>query len=83
MFVESSIEEKLRVFFNLCDYEKKGSISKDQFYEMLNKNMIFSEQKMELKRISKNENLNLIVNKIFSSVELNSNGEITLYALLI
>jgi len=54
MFKESSsMEEKLKVFFDICDIKQIGSISFSQFYDLLNKNMIFPEQKIELKGIGK------------------------------
>ena len=54
MFKESaSMEDKLRVFFDLCDKNKKGSISSENFFDLLKKNVIYSEDKLELKRIGK------------------------------
>jgi len=54
MFKESSsMEEKLKVLFDICDVNKTGAINSVQFYELLKKNLIYSEHKIELKAISK------------------------------
>jgi len=55
MFKETSnIEDKLRSFFDICDVSKSGSISSTQLYDLLKKNIIYSGEKLELKRISNN-----------------------------
>ncbi len=65
----SNMEDKIRVLLEICDFQKKGSINKLQLFELLKKNIINTEEKVELKHI---------INKIFNSVELSSENEITL-----
>jgi len=70
MFRDSPVEEKLKAFFELCDIDRSGAISKSEFIKLLKKNIIEPEEKTSIK---------LVVDKIFKSVEskLNSEGEIT------
>jgi len=68
MFRDSSIEEKFKAFFELCDIDGSGAISKEEFYKLLKKNIIYSKEKSMMKKV---------VDRIFNSVQLNKNGEIT------
>ena len=69
MFRDSSFETKLKAFFDLCDADSSGAISKKEFSDLLRKNVINNEDK---------NNIKSIVEKIFKSVKLDANGEITL-----
>jgi Ca2+-binding EF-hand superfamily protein len=69
MFSNSTIDKKLKAFFDMCDTDYSGSISKNEFLNLMKKNIINNEDKAGLKQI---------VEKIFSSVELDNNGEIVL-----
>jgi Ca2+-binding EF-hand superfamily protein len=68
MFRDSTIDEKLKAFFELCDFDGSGAISKGEFLNLLKKNLITAEEKNKAKKI---------VDEIFKSVELNTEGEIT------
>jgi Ca2+-binding EF-hand superfamily protein len=68
MFRDSSIEKKLKVFFDMCDVDGSGSISKAEFSNLLQKNIINNDIKSSMKQV---------VDKIFNSVILDQNGEIT------
>lgn len=70
MFRDSPIEQKLKAFFDLCDVDNSGSISKQEFMNLLRKNIINNDEKISMKQV---------VDKIFSCVKLDKNGEITLY----
>jgi len=70
MFSDSSIETKLKAFFDFCDVDNSGSISKFEFLNLMQKKLINNEEKVTMKSV---------VNKIFASVMLDKNGEITLY----
>ena len=52
MFRNSSIENKLKAFFDLCDTDKSGAISKDEFCDLVLKNLINMEQKTRMKYLS-------------------------------
>ncbi len=69
MFSDSNIEQKLKAFFALCDVDKSGTISKNEFTALMKKNVVNSEEKFGMKQI---------VERIFNSVQLNEDGEITL-----
>jgi len=64
----SSMEEKLKIFFEICDVNKTGSISNTQFYDLLKKNIIYPDEKIKLKRISKIIYEKYIINIIAISV---------------
>jgi len=68
MFRDSNMEDKLKSFFDLCDEDGSGSISKKEFTNLFKKNIINSDEKLNLKQA---------VDKIFNSVETTENGEIT------
>jgi Ca2+-binding EF-hand superfamily protein len=68
MFRESPIETKLKAFFDLCDVDNSGSISKVEFMNLLRKNIINNDEKLSMKQV---------VDRIFSCVKLDKNGEIT------
>jgi len=68
MFRDSNTEQKLKVFFDLCDEDGSGAVSKTEFCNSLKKNIINSSERLTMKQV---------VDKIFKSVELNENGEIT------
>lgn len=68
MFRDSSMEQKLKSFFDLCDTDGSGSISKTEFINLFKKNIINSDERMNMKQA---------VEKIFNSVDTNENGEIT------
>jgi Ca2+-binding EF-hand superfamily protein len=69
MFRDSSVEDKLKAFFDLCDIDNSGSISKQEFLNLIKKNIINNDEKVSVKQV---------VDKIFSSVALDKNGEISL-----
>ena len=69
MFSNSSIERKLRAFFDLCDIDGSGTISKKEFVLLLKKNIINKEER---------ETIDNVVDTIFDEVKLNKDGEITL-----
>jgi Ca2+-binding EF-hand superfamily protein len=69
MFRESSIEKKLKAFFDLCDVDNSGTISKQEFLDLMKKNIINNDEKLSIKQV---------VDKIFNSVKLDKNGEMTL-----
>jgi Ca2+-binding EF-hand superfamily protein len=70
MFKNSPPEQKLKALFDLCDVDNSGSISKQEFLNLMRKNIINNDEKLSMKQV---------VDKIFSCVKLNTNGEITLY----
>ena len=69
MFNENtSKKDKLKNFFEVCDADGSGSISQFEFMELLKKNLIKSNDKADM---------NTMVDKIFCSVDLDQNKEIT------
>lgn len=69
MFRDSSTEQKLKLFFDLCDEDRSGTISKTEFINLFKKNLINSDEKMGMK---------VVIEKIFSSATGNEyNNEIT------
>lgn len=68
MFRDSSMEQKLKSFFDLCDVDGSGSISKTEFINLFKKNIINSDERLNMK---------LAVDKIFNSVQTDENGDIT------
>ncbi len=69
MFRDSTIEEKLKALFILCDVDGSGAISKQEFLNLMKKNIIKYDEKLSMK---------IVLDRIFNSVELNKDGEITL-----
>lgn len=69
IFKNSPAEQKLKALFDLCDVDHSGTISKTEFFNLLRKNIINNDEKSSMKHV---------VDKIFSCVKLNKNGEITL-----
>lgn len=69
MFRDSTIEQKLKAFFDMCDVDSSGSISKLEFLNLMKKNIINNDEKQSIKNV---------VDKIFNSVQLDEKGEITL-----
>jgi Ca2+-binding EF-hand superfamily protein len=69
MFRESPMEQKLKAFFDLCDVDNSGAISKQEFLDLMKKNIINNDEKLSIKQV---------VDKIFNSVKLDKNGEMTL-----
>jgi len=53
MFRNSSLDNKLKAFFDLCDIDKSGTISKEEFSLLLLKNLINNEQKAKMRSTSK------------------------------
>ena len=49
VFRISSPEEKMKIFFNLCNKEKEDTIKKKDFYELLQKNIIDKNDLKDLK----------------------------------
>ena len=68
MFRDSNVEDKLKAFFVFCDVDGSGSISKKEFLNLLKKTIIKNDEKQKLKRV---------LDRIFNSVKLNNEGEIT------
>lgn len=63
IFRDTSFEEKLKsesslasfyllVFFDLCDVDKSGTITKKELYDVLKRSMAYEEEKAKLKRTS-------------------------------
>lgn len=53
IFKEGSFEDKLKVFFDLCDNDGSGHISQKELYDVFKLNCITSDEKSRLKKISK------------------------------
>ena len=47
------------VFFDLCDVDKSGTITKKELYDVLKRSMAYEEEKAKLKRTSKIDKLSL------------------------
>ena len=45
MFRNSSLEDKLKAFFDLCDIDKSGTISRYEFEMLLLKNLVNNDEK--------------------------------------
>ena len=50
MFRDSTPEEKVKVFFTLCDTDHSNSVSKKEFYTMLKRNIINKDDIVPLKK---------------------------------
>ena len=68
MFRDSSMEQKLKSFFDLCDEDGSGTISKIEFTNLFKKNLINSDERIGIKAA---------VDKIFASVDTDGTGEIS------
>lgn len=69
IFRESTPEEKVKVFFELCDTDGSNTVSKDEFLALLKKTIVNSNNMHSIKRV---------VDKIFKSFDSNDTGELTL-----
>jgi len=69
LFTESPFEEKLRVFFDLCDEDDSGLVSKSELMNILRNNLINNEEKAGVKNI---------IDKIFAYYNLDDKAELTL-----
>ncbi|EAR91254.3 EF-hand pair protein (macronuclear) [Tetrahymena thermophila SB210] len=65
MFKENSIDDKLRVFMELCDTDGNGNINPDQLYNVLKQNLFTHDDKVKLKGI---------VRQIFKECDTNGDG---------
>lgn len=74
MFRDSPMEQKLKSFFDLCDVDGSGTISKNEFIDLFKKNIINNDERVNVKQA---------VDKIFKSLNTNENGEITFQQLMI
>jgi len=68
MFRDSSFDNKLKVFFDICDSDNSGAISKQEFYALLKKNLISSKLRLSMRQV---------VEKIFSSSLVDVKGELS------
>jgi Ca2+-binding EF-hand superfamily protein len=68
MFRDSSIDIKLKAFFDFCDVDNSGTISKFEFLNLIQRKIINNNEKVTMKSV---------VDKVFASVILDSKGEIT------
>ena len=64
----NSIEEKLDKFFDLCDEDGSGTISKKEFYTLLKLNVTDYEDR---------SNLKTYVSEIFKEFDKVGNGELS------
>lgn len=69
LFTDSPLEEKLRVFFDLCDEDNSGLVSKSELLNILRNNLINHEEKAGVKAI---------IDKIFNFYNLDDKAELSL-----
>jgi Ca2+-binding EF-hand superfamily protein len=69
LFTESPLEKKLKVFFDLCDEDNSGLISKNELLTILRNNLINHEEKAGVKNI---------IDRIFALYKLDDKGELSL-----
>lgn len=69
MFRDSSLEEKLKAFYDLCDEDDSGSVSKNEFMKILKNNMVKNDEKATVKQV---------IDKIYAYYNLDDKGELTL-----
>lgn len=70
MFRDSSLEEKLKAFYDLCDEDNSGSVSKGEFLKILKNNLINNDEKSTVKQV---------VDRIYAYYNLDDKGELSLY----
>lgn len=68
MFRDSSPEEKIRTYFDLCDKDHSGSISKGEFLKMMRNNLVNNDEKNILRQI---------IDGIYGNCNLNEKGELS------
>ena len=73
MFRDSPLEEKLKAFFDLCDEDNSGSVSKNEFLKVLKNNLINSDEKSNAKQV---------IDKIYAFYNLYDKGELSLYYII-
>jgi Ca2+-binding EF-hand superfamily protein len=49
-FKDSTFEEKLKVFFDICDMDASGMVTKKEIYDVLKRNIVSDLDKMKLKK---------------------------------
>jgi len=49
MLKQNSLEEKLNMFFELCDWNKSGTIDKKEFYEVIKESLIDYQDRADIK----------------------------------
>ena len=67
MFRESSFEQKLKIFFKLCDVSQAGNLSEEDVYNVMKYNLSTSEEKRKMKDIIK---------AIFIEADLDGDGHL-------
>jgi len=50
IFRDTTYEEKIRIFFELCDLQNTGHITRKELYDVLKRNMITEDDKIKLKK---------------------------------
>lgn len=69
MFRDSSLEEKLKAFFDLCDEDNSGSVSKGEFLKIIKNNLINNDEKSNVKQV---------IDSIYAGYGLDDKGELSL-----
>lgn len=67
VFKEDSIEEKMKVFFELCDTDGSGAISEVELYNVLKLNVASFSDRQKLKKT---------ISKIFVECDTNGDGQL-------
>ncbi|CAD8197214.1 unnamed protein product [Paramecium octaurelia] len=67
VFKEDSIEEKMKVFFEICDTDGSGAISEQELYNVLKLNIASFSDRQKLKKT---------ISKIFIECDINGDGQL-------
>ncbi|CAD8047041.1 unnamed protein product [Paramecium sonneborni] len=65
IFKEDSIEEKIKVFFDICDADGNGSITEKELYDVLKTNIVAFHDRIKLKKT---------IHQIFIECDQNGDG---------
>jgi len=68
MFKNNTLEEKLEVFFDLCDEDNSGTIDEIELYRVLKLSLTSSDERANLRRAVKD---------LFREIDIDGDGEIT------
>ncbi|KAM3135325.1 hypothetical protein pb186bvf_012623 [Paramecium bursaria] len=65
VFKEDSIEDKMKVFFDLCDVDGSGEVTQKELYEVLRANIVNNDDRIKLKKT---------IQILFEECDMNGDG---------
>ena len=62
---DNSLEEKMKLFFELCDTDNSGNVTENELYNVLKQNIQNKDDKIKLKNV---------IHNLFRTIDKNGDG---------